>query len=180
MRLAIEHYDEEERRQSLVSAARTELQSKYQHAFTTQQRAVPETSAGTHHNEQCEAAAGNAMQEGESSPASADAQENNLDEKPGQFSFGGATGETMETTTAGAPLNSDETKDSDLVEALERVRLSGSSTAFNMESKDPLNSTGRDNYFFKKQTLKKPPYVAVLEKSEKTPTSRKQRFKLNQ
>lgn len=180
VRLAIEHHDEAERRQSLASAARTELQSKYRHAFTTQQRAIPDAAAGAHHNKQCEAAAGDAMQEGESSPASADAQGNNLDEKQDQLVSRGAAGETMETTTAGAPLNADETKEGDLVEALERVRLSESSTAFKMESKDPLNSTGRDNYFFIKQTPKKPPYVAVLEKIEKTPTSRKQKFKLNQ
>lgn len=180
VRLAIEHHEEAERRQSLVSAARTELQSKYRHAFTAQRRVIPDASAGTHRNKQCEAAAGDVMQGGESSPASADAQENNLDEKQDQFVSRGAAGETMETTTAGAPLNSDETKEGDLMEALERVRLSESSTAFNMESKDPLNSAGRDNYFFIKQTPKKPPYVAVLEKTEKTPTSRKQKFKLNQ
>lgn len=145
-----------------------------------QRHAAPDASAGVHRNKQCEAAAGDAMQEGESSPASADAQENHLDEKQDQFVSRGAAGETMETTPAGAPLKSDETKEGDLVEALERVRLSESSTAFNMESKDPLNSAGRDSYFFIKQTQKKPPYVAVLEKNEKTPTSRKQKFKLNQ
>lgn len=181
MRLAIEHHDEEERRQSLVSAARTELQSKYQHAFTMQQRDVPNTPAGSNQNKQSEAAAGDVMQEMESLPTSADVQENNsLDEKRDQFVSRVTAGETMETTAAGASLNSDETKKGDLVEALERVRLSETSTGFSAESKDSLNSTGRDNYFFIKQVPKKPHYVTVLEKTEKTPAPRKQKFKLNQ
>lgn len=181
MRLAIEHHDEEERRQSLMSAARTELQSKYRHAFTMQQRDVPNTPAGSNQNKQSEAVAGEVMQERESLPASADVQANNsLDEKQDQFVSRAAAGETMETTAAGASLNSDETKKGDLVEALERVRLSETSTGFSAESKDSLTSTGRDNYFFLKQVPKKPHYVTVLEKTEKTPAPRKQKFKLNQ
>lgn len=157
-----------------MSAARTELQSKYQHAFTMQQRDVPNTPAGSNQNKQSEAAAGDVMQEMESLPTSADVQENN------QFVSRVTAGETMETTAAGASLNSDETKKGDLVEALERVRLSETSTGFSAESKDSLNSTGRDNYFFIKQVPKKPHYVTVLEKTEKTPAPRKQKFKLNQ
>lgn len=164
-----------------MSAARTELQSKYRHAFTMQQRDVPNTPAGSNQNKQSEAVAGDVMQERESLPASADVQANNsLDEKQDQFVSRAAAGETMETTAAGASLNSDETKKGDLVEALERVRLSETSTGFSAESKDSLTSTGRDNYFFLKQVPKKPHYVTVLEKTEKTPAPRKQKFKLNQ
>ncbi|XP_035507939.1 rootletin-like [Morone saxatilis] len=172
VRLAIEHHDEEERRQSSVFAARKELQSKYQQAFTTQQRAIPHIPAASHQNRQSEAAAGDAMQE--TSPASADVQENNsLDEPQEQFLSRAAAGETMETTAAGSSLNSDETKEGDLVEALERVRLSET-------SKDPLNSTARDNYFLKQQIPKKPHYVTVLERTENTSTHRRQKFKPNQ
>ena len=166
MRLAIEHHDEEERRQDLVSAARTELQSKYRQAFTLQQRAAPDTPAASHQME--------------SSPVSADVQENKtLDEQQEQLVSGAAAGETMETDAAGASLNSDETKESDLAEALERVRLSGTSSGFSSESKDPLNSTASDNYFLRNQIPKKPHYVTVLEKTEKTAALRKQKFKPN-
>lgn len=179
--LAIEHHDEEERRQSLVSAARTELQSKYQQAFTKQQRAVPNRPTASHQNKQSEANAGNAKLEMETSPASADRQENNtLDKQQDQFVSRAAAGETMEMAAAGASLNSDETKESDLVEALERVRLSETTAGFISKSKDPLNSTARGNYFLRKQIPKKPHYVTVLEKNEKTSAPRKQKFKPNQ
>lgn len=181
MRLAIEQHDEEESRQSLVSAARTELQSKYQQAFTMQQRAIPNAPAASRQNRKSEAAVGDAVQERDTSPASADVQENNtLDELQDQFVSRPAVGETMETAAAGASLNSDETKEGDLVEALERVRLSETSTRFSSESKDPLNSTARDNYFLRKQIPKKPHYVTVLEKTEKTSAPMKQKFKPNQ
>lgn len=180
VRLAIEHHDEEEQRQSLVAAARTELQSKYRQAFTMQQRAVP-TPAGLYQNKQSEAAVGDVMQERESLTASTDVQENNrLDEKQDQFVSRAAAGETMETAAAGASLNSKGTKEGDLVEALERVRVSETSIGFSSESKDPLNSRGKDNYFFRKQEPKKPHYVTVLEKTEKTPSPRRQKFKPNQ
>lgn len=168
VRLAIEHHDEEEMRQSLGSAARTELQSKYQQAFTLQQCAIPNTPAV------------DAVQERETSPVSAHVQENNtLDEQQERFVSRAAAGETMETAAAGASLNSDETKEGDLVEALGRVKLSETSTGFSSESKDPLNSTARDN-FFRKPIPKKPHYVTLLEKSEKASALRKQKFKPNQ
>ncbi|XP_040893803.1 protein GRINL1A [Toxotes jaculatrix] len=182
VRLAIEHHDEEERRQSLVSAARTELQSKYKQAFTMQNRAVHNTPASSHHNRQSETAAGDVVHERETSPVSALVQEKpTLDEQQDQFVSRAAAGETMETAAAaGASLNSDETKEGDLVEALERVRLSETSTGFSSKSKDLLNSTARDNYFLRKQTPKKPHYVTVLEKTEKISAPRKQKFKTNQ
>lgn len=176
LRLAIEHHDEEERRQSLVSAARTELQSKYRQAFTMQQRA-PTVHQNTQ-NRKSEAAAGDVVWERETSPA-VDVQENkSLDGQQDPFVSRVAAVETMETAAAGASLNSDETKEGDLVEALERVRLSETSSGFSSESKDPLNSTARDNYFQK--IPKKPHYVTILENTEKTSAARKQKFKPNQ
>lgn len=181
VRLAIEHQDEEERKQSLVSAARTELQSKYQQAFTMQQRSIPSTQVALHPNRQSEAAAGDATQDRKPSPASEGMQKNKtLDEQQDQFVSRAAAGETMETAAAEASLNSEKTKERDLVEALERVRLSETGTAFSSRAKDPLNSTARDNYFLKTHTPKKPHYVSVLEKTEKTPATKKQKFKPNQ
>uniref|UniRef100_A0A3Q4BM46 Uncharacterized protein n=1 Tax=Mola mola TaxID=94237 RepID=A0A3Q4BM46_MOLML len=158
VRLALEHHDEKEKRQSVVCAARTELQSKYQQAFTMQQRAIPNTPAASHQIKQSDAAAGEALEERGTLPALADVQENtSLDEKQAQF---------VSTVAAGAPLNANETKEGDLAVALERMRLSES--RFSSKSKHPLHSTGRDNVFAK-QVPKKPHYITILEKSEMTP-----------
>uniref|UniRef100_UPI0037E854C7 protein GRINL1A n=1 Tax=Semicossyphus pulcher TaxID=241346 RepID=UPI0037E854C7 len=179
VRLAIEHHNEEERRQGLVLAARTELQSKYQQAFTMQQRANPNSPAASHQDRKSEGAAGEAVQDMESSPASAHMQEKKtLDEKKDQFASRAAAEETMETAAAGASLNSDGTKEGDLAEALERVRLSETTTGFSVESKDPLNSTARD--LLRKQTPKKPHFVTVLENTERSSAARKPKFKPNQ
>lgn len=182
LRLAIEHHSEEESRQSLVSAARTELQSKYQQAFTNQQqRAVTTTPAASDQNQQNEIAAGDAVQARDTSPVSTHVQENTaLDKQQDQSVSRAAAVETMETAAAGASLNSDGTKEGDLAEALERVTLSETSTGLSSESKDPLNSRARDTYFLRNQTPKKPHYVTVLEKTETSSAPRKQKFKPNQ
>ncbi|XP_026176054.1 protein GRINL1A [Mastacembelus armatus] len=176
--LAIKHHDEEEARRSLVSAARTELQSKYQQAFTMQQRATPNTPAASHQNRQSETVAGNALNERETSPISAHVHENAaVDQQQDQFFSRAADGEAME---AAAAVNSDQTKEGDLVEALQRVRVSETGSGVSSESKDLLNNTARDNYFLRKETQKKPHYATVLEKTEKVPTPTKQKFKPNQ
>ncbi|KAM7014970.1 protein GRINL1A [Tautogolabrus adspersus] len=180
VRLAIQLHDEEERRQSLVSAVSTELQSKYKQAFTVQQRAHPNTQAPSNENRQSERAAGDAIQDRESSPVSVSMHENDtLEEQQDQFVSSVAAGETMETAVAGASLNSAETKEGDLVEALERVRLSETSSGFNGESKDPIKSTARENNSLK-EIPKKPHFVTFLENKEKTSAPRKQQFKPNQ
>lgn len=180
VRLAIDQHNEEERRRSLLSAARTDLQSKYQQAFTMQSRALPNTTPASHQNRQG-AAAGDVVHKRGASAISAHVQENTtLDQPQDQFVSIAAAGETMETAAAGASLNSDETKDGDLVEALERVRLSETSTGFSSESKDLLNSTARDNYFLREHTPKEPHFLTVLEKTENTSAPRKLKFKPNQ
>lgn len=182
VRLAIQHQDEEERRQILASAAKTDLESKYRRAFTMQQHAVLNTPTGSLQNKQRDAAAGDALQERDPVPASPDVQGNSsLEEKQDQFVSREPADVAMETAAAvGASLNSDETKEGDLVEALERVGLSQSNTDFSSESVHSVNSVGRDNYFFRKQSPNKPHYLTVLEKTEKIPVSRKQQFKTNQ
>lgn len=181
MLLAIEQHDEEEKRQSLASAARTELQSKYQQAFSMQQHAALNTPASSHQTRQSEAAAGDAVEERETSPVSAHVQESaTLAEQKAQFVSRVAACETMETVAAGASLNSDQTKEGDLVEALERVRLSKTRSGFSSESKDLLNSTTRDNYFLRKEKPRKSHYVTILEKIEINPAPIKPKFKPNQ
>lgn len=163
-----------------MSAARTELQSKYHQAFTMQQRFV-NTPASSRQTSQSEAAAGDAVQERETSPVSTHVQEATAsDEQKDQFVSRAAACETMETAAAGASLDCDQTKEGDLMEALERVTLSETGSGFSSESKDPLNSTARDNYFLRKETPRKPHFVTVVEKIEKSPALIKQKFKPNQ
>ncbi|XP_068168586.1 putative leucine-rich repeat-containing protein DDB_G0290503 [Antennarius striatus] len=179
VQLAIKLHNEEERRQSLVSSAKTELQSKYQQAFTNRRPEIPDTPAASHQSVQTQAASHNVMQGKKTSPASDAVQENlSLDKEHGQLVSTVDPGETMETAAAGASLNSNETKEADLVEALERVSMSETSPGFSNKSKDPSSSTRRDNYFLRKDILKKPHYVTLLEKTETTPA--KQKFKTNQ
>ncbi|XP_068597643.1 myosin-9-like [Brachionichthys hirsutus] len=179
VQLAIKLHDEEERRRSSVSPAKTELQSKYQQAFTNRQPAIPNTPAASHQSTPSEAVICNVMQGKRSSPASDAAQENmSLDEEHGEFVSTVHPRETVETAAPGASLNSNETKEADLVEALEMVSMSETSPGFSNESKEPSNNTRRDNYFLRKGMPQKPHYVTVLEKTEMTPP--KQRFKTNQ
>lgn len=168
VRLAIQHHHEEEKRRSLACAASAELQSKYQSAFTVRQRAGPGTPAASQTNTQSEAAAIDAMQQGSSLTATAEVQgKTRLDENQGHLVSSEVSGETMETMATGASLNSDVTKESDLVEALKRVRLSESGAG---------ESTEREKSF----SPNKPPYVTILERTEKIPEHRRQKFKTNQ
>ncbi|CAN9507058.1 unnamed protein product [Ophioblennius macclurei] len=170
VRLAVERHDEEEGRWSLVSDARAEFQSKYKQAFASQKRAVSNSPAASHQNQQSEV-----------SPVSAHTKEKNiLDEQQDQSSSTVAAIETMETATAGASLNSDLTKEADLAEALERVTLSETGADLSIEPKEPVNSTESDNYFASNKTPKKPHIVAVLEKTEQSSAPMKQKFKPNQ
>uniref|UniRef100_A0A3Q2QWM1 Myocardial zonula adherens protein n=1 Tax=Fundulus heteroclitus TaxID=8078 RepID=A0A3Q2QWM1_FUNHE len=155
VRLAIEERDEEQRRQRLVSAAEAELQSKYRQAFSSQQRAVPLSRL----NEENEEAAGDDAQEWDNSPS----------EKQQDESL--STAESMETAAEGEPMNSDQIKESELAEALDRVTLSAA------EFKEQFNSKATDNYFLQKQPDTKPHYLTVL---EKTAAPKKHKFKPNQ
>nr|XP_019954463.1 PREDICTED: protein GRINL1A [Paralichthys olivaceus] len=175
VRLAIEHRNEEDRRQSLVSAARMELQSKYQQAFSLQKCVIPNTPEAAQQNRQSENAAGSVVHERGTSPVSAHVQEKTtLDKQQDQLVSRAAADETMETAASGASLNSEETKEGDLVEALERVRLSETSPGFSSKSKE------RNNPSLRMQTERKPHCLTLLERSEKTLSHRRQKFKTNQ
>ncbi|KAM4596459.1 protein GRINL1A isoform 2-T2 [Fundulus diaphanus] len=155
VRLAIEERGEEQRRQRLVSAAEAELQSKYRQAFSSQQRAAPLSRL----NEENEEAAGDDAQEWDNGPL----------EKQQDQSL--STAESMETAAEGEPMNSDQIKESELAEALDRVTLSAA------EFKEQFNSKATDNYFLQKQPYKKSHYLTVLEKSA---APKRHKFKPNQ
>ncbi|KAM6943594.1 protein GRINL1A [Xenentodon cancila] len=174
LRLAVEKCSEEERRQSLVTAARTELQSKYQQAFMHQQRGFSTTPTSLRQNGRKEDSAGGVVQERETSPVSADA---TLDKQQDQFVSRAVPVQTMEAAAAEVSLASEETKEEGLVEALDRVRLSATGTG---EPKEQLISSVRDNYFLQKQEPKTPHYITVLSKAETSSAPRRPKFKPNQ
>ncbi|MEQ2190578.1 hypothetical protein XENOCAPTIV_000553, partial [Xenoophorus captivus] len=163
--LAIEQRSEEERRQSLVSAARAELQSKYHQAFSHQQRAVALTSEAACLNEESEGAAGDDTQEGLNT---------SLDKQQDRCV---STVEIMKTATDEDPQNCDQTKESKLVEAMDRVSLSETSAG---QFKERLGIKGKENYFLRKQLAKKPHYITVLEKIETSAAPKKHKFRPNQ
>ncbi|KAM9764625.1 protein GRINL1A [Menidia menidia] len=170
VRLAIEQHHEEERRQALVSSAKTEFQSKYQQSFTSQQCAVSPAPAPPHQDRNSQDAAGGAAPMDQTSPVSANLQDSTTVAMQHEQVV-------SSPATVGACLNSDETKEDALVEALDRVTLSETSTE---ESKGHLNHGARDNYFSGQQPSQKPHYMTVLENSDKLSGLRKQKFKPNQ
>uniref|UniRef100_A0A8C6WVA7 RNA polymerase II subunit M n=1 Tax=Neogobius melanostomus TaxID=47308 RepID=A0A8C6WVA7_9GOBI len=123
---ALEHHEEAERRQRLEFAARTEFQSKYEQAFTMQQRPVHNTSA-----------AGDSTQENKDSPSVEE-----LDQALAAVTVTHKTSQNKEPET-------------ELVEALERVKLSNGS----------LDNKTTDNYFAKTPSV--PHYLSVIEKTQK-------------
>ncbi|XP_076011628.1 protein GRINL1A [Genypterus blacodes] len=162
VRLAIKDRDEEERKQS----ARTELQSKH----------LPAASQAC--QLRGDAAAGIPRDEMETLPVFAHVKENStLDERQDLSVLRAAAAETMETAAAGASLNSDETKECDLVRGLESVKLSPNASA---ESKDMLSSMARENYFLGNQKVNKPHYFTVVERTAHTTAPLKQKFRTNQ
>lgn len=158
----------------MVSAARTELQSKYQQASTYQQRALSTTPASSHQNRQNKDSTGDVVQERETSHLSTDLQDNpTLDKQQGPCISRATPAETMETAAAEVCLNSDE---KELTDALDRITLSEMGTG---KSKEQLISKARDSYFFGKQQPKAPHYITVLNKAEASSAARKQKFKPN-
>lgn len=97
---ALEQHEEAERKPKLLSAARTELQSKYKQAYTLQQPPGHSSSA-----------AGHFTQESKVSPAVAPVSESEQAQTDGSV--------MLQT-----PVNSDPTTETELAEALGRVSLS--------------------------------------------------------
>lgn len=170
VRLAIQNHDEEESRQSLVFAARTQLQSKYQQAFFSgEKRLVLNKPAFSNPNTN-EPASGNEVNERQSFPVSAQQEKTTVDVLVARET------EIMETGSLEPSQGSEETIESDLAGALEKVRLSETSS----KSKESPNCKERQNYFLKTHSPKKPHYVTILERTEKASGPGRQKFKLNQ
>lgn len=78
----------------------------------------------------------------------------------------------QDTSAAEHSLKSEETNESELLQALDRVQLS--------KFKEQLNTRETTNYFIPKTTQKKPHYVTVLDKGQSSSHAVEQRFKTNQ
>nr|XP_046204421.1 DNA-directed RNA polymerase II subunit GRINL1A-like [Oncorhynchus gorbuscha] len=183
--LALAHNEEEEMKQDMLSYVRTELQSKYQQTLTQRQHGSqnkPETSQ--HRRQAGDTAPGN-VQELDVSPLSPNVQESKIVHTLQEDSVSKVSAaETMEVAQAGgdagASLDSDRTKESDLAEALQRVTLSDHSSGSSGSPKDTFNRPATGNPFLGRQPQKKPHYIEVLARTEKDPAMRRQKYKPNQ
>ncbi|XP_038825068.1 early endosome antigen 1-like [Salvelinus namaycush] len=183
--LALAQNEEEEMKQDMLSSVRTELQSKYQQTLTQRQHGSqnkPETSQ--HRRQAGDTAPGN-VQELDVSPLSPNVQKSKtVDTRQEDSVSKVSAAETMEMAQAGgdagASLDSDRTKESDLAEALQRVTLSDHSTGSSGSPKDTFNRSATGNPFLGRQPQKKPHYIEVLARTEKDPAMRRQKYKPNQ
>lgn len=96
IQLALEHHEEAERKQRLVSEARTEFQSKYQQAFTSQHRPVHNRSTAGHSTQEDENSAVTVMQE--LSLTKDDTTENDIVEALGRVNLGKGSADNQKPT----------------------------------------------------------------------------------
>lgn len=161
VRLALEHVEDEERKQASLMTARAEFQAKYQQALSkrrTDKDSNLDTLCHDENDADDDTDAAN-VQENESS-ASAHPQD--------------AT-ETQVTASENEPAL--QMMDTGLVEAFERFTLAKSN---NSSHQDTIKNLPPSRTLLGNQPVKKPHYIEVLEKTEKSVNSRKTRFKPNQ
>lgn len=164
VRIALVQHADEERKQDMLSSVRTEFQSKYQQAFSQQRHDLCNTTGVSHLQT-------NAV------PLSHSTQKTSTLDQPQECTASNTS--ACETTVGDsrASLNSE----CDITEALQRVSLSDqTSTGSPGASKVKFNGTVPINPFLGKQPQKKPHYMEVLERTEKTPSPRRPKFKPNQ
>lgn len=169
VRLAISDCDEEEQKQSMRFSAGTELQSKYQQAFSMQRHhGVHDNSGISPQNRPGEGAAATAaiclVQEMDTS----------------HTGHPRVTDEAQETADAGLSVDSNVTLESDLVQALGKVTLSDTSSGRDSKGASLNSNADTDNVFLRKQPPLKPHYLEIFERNEGISDHRKQRFKPNQ
>lgn len=152
--LALGHLEEEERKQASLLSARAEFQARYQQALSkrsTDLHSTLDTSADDNTNV-------------------SNLQENGLFDQTGSSaSRPQAATKTLGTACENAPALL--MRDTGLVEAFEQFTLDKSN---NGSHQDKTNLPPGN------QPMKKPHYIEVLEKTEKSVNSRKTRFKPNQ
>ncbi|XP_026992966.1 protein GRINL1A [Tachysurus fulvidraco] len=165
VRHALANKEEEEKKRVRLASVRTEFQSRYQQAFTQRQHVVftDALAAGTRLKEKEMNTEPSLLVE---AACRADG-ENSLE------SLCVESAEVRETTSGDTATSGkeDRAEDTDLASAFERVTLTEQSNV-------PPRDTSRNPFLGLQQQQKKPHYMEVLERSDKSVT--KPRFRLNQ
>ncbi|KAI2662668.1 DNA-directed RNA polymerase II subunit GRINL1A-like protein [Labeo rohita] len=168
--LALGHLEEEERKQASLISVRTEFQAKYQHALA-------ERSTDKHLDSNVDMIIPSRdRNKANVNINMADIQENGglLGQEESLTSKLKAAG-TLET--AGENAADSLMKDTELVEAFGQVTLDESNSGSNQ---DAIKIVSPSKPFLGNQHQKKPHYIEVLEKTEKSVNIKKSRFKPNQ
>lgn len=164
VRFALVQHAEEERKQHMLSSVRTEFHSKYQQAFAQQRHDLHNTTGASH------------LQRNEVS-LSLSPQKTSVLDQPQDYTASNISACETTRSDARASLNSE----CDIMEALQRVSLSDQpSTGSPAASKVKFNDTVPSNPFHGKQAQKKPHYMEILDRTEKTSSPRRPKFKPNQ
>lgn len=169
--LALGHLEEEERKQANLISVRTELQAKYQQALANR-------STDKHLGSNLDMI----IPSHDGKEANVNIDEANIQENGGLFGQEESltsrpqVAETLGKAGGNAPASL--MKDTDLVEAFGRVTLAESNNASNQGTIKTLPSSRKP--FLGNQLQKKPHYIEVLERTEKSVNMRKPRFKPNQ
>ncbi|XP_077084692.1 protein GRINL1A isoform X2 [Siphateles boraxobius] len=168
--LALGHLEEEERKQANLISVRTELQAKYQQALASR-------STDKHLGSNLDMN----FPSNDGKEANVNIDEANIQENGGLFSQEESltsrlqVAETLGKAGGNAPASL--MKDTELVEAFGRVTLAESNNASNQGTIKTLLSS---KPFLGNQLQKKPHYIEVLERTEKSVNTRTPRFKPNQ
>ncbi|XP_051563830.1 DNA-directed RNA polymerase II subunit GRINL1A-like [Myxocyprinus asiaticus] len=170
VRLALGHLEEEERKQASLISVRAEFQAKYQQALA--KRSI---------DKHLDSSSAMSITSHDKTEAHVNITAANIQENGGLFgqesltSPPKAAAETLEAINGNATLLL--MKEGGLVEAFGRVTLAESDDASN---RDTFKNLPPSNPLLGNQQQKKPHYIEVLEKMEKSVNARKPRFKPNQ
>ncbi|XP_057192147.1 protein GRINL1A [Triplophysa rosa] len=159
--LALGHLEEDERKQASLLSARAEFQAKYQQAFSKRSTDLDSTLDTS-------------FQDKKEAGENTNGQKILFDQNGSSASQPQAATETLETACENAPALL--MQDTGLVEAFEQFTLAKS----NNGSHQDKTNLPPSNTILGSQPMKKPHYIEVMEKTEKSVYSRKARFKPNQ
>ncbi|XP_072574079.1 uncharacterized protein [Paramormyrops kingsleyae] len=178
LRLAVANDEEEEKRQHLLSAVKTEFQSKYQQALVQRQPGNHETESGPELSETSSEIMGHGDMDSPIVPLGACVQDS-----AGSNGLKGSLDSTARDVvgmeTCDRESGSLEGVKEDITEAFESVTLSEETTDPSL-SKARLCDRVPDNPFWGQRPQKKPHCVEIVEKTEINEFSRKAKFKPNQ
>ncbi|XP_061102548.1 protein GRINL1A [Conger conger] len=178
LRLALVHHEEEERRRDMLSSVRTEFQSKYQQALSQRQHGNPTDTPNVPLSETSFSVPTRQSMNRQDFLLKAPPADNAVSaadlNEPAVVSMETASDGRAELSAAAA-----RTEEKDLVEALGKVTLTdGAAAPSRLSGAESSDCTG-DDPFRGKPPQKKPHYIDVLEKSEKSAATRKPKFKPN-